>query len=461
MIALTRQAQVTHSPLSTASTIRRCTLTRPREVTKARSPYSPKPLHCPATSTSRATDSRLVGPADRASTNTSRTDSDRSNPVSLARTRGRRLEPAVREPSNPDRPTAAPNYSRVPPDNLSRGRVRTALRISHPSVVRTHLSDTSSGCGNRLALAQEHTRGLIDETPLRAIASSYSFTRAPRCDRTADPCAAGANCSAPSADPGRRVPLLRATRRSSQNCQTDMLAAALSCDLTRVATLFYGIRRHGGPSFDDAARKPRKLPQPISRRSRGTREIRATTPAAARGTQELVCEWTLLDKLAASPRRKPSTLLDNCTVLVVAPPRMGYSQGHANPHSIPTILARNARGGFLSAGRRVTYGNVSTPGAPTTHTAAGTTTDFASDPLPRDGSLTDVTTVRRPVVRPVTPERDHRLAARRLGGTSGSVTSSGHRSISRPHRHEKLTGPGSCKSPTSLPRVDSSCTESC
>ena len=137
-----------------------------------------------------------------------------------------------------------------------------------------------------------------------------------------------------------------------------MLAAALSCDLTRVATLFYGIET-GGPSFDWLLENPENY-HSLSHAGRGTREFDDYTRCRTWYAEQFA---SLLDKLAAVPEGN-GTLLDNCTVLFTS--AMGYSQGHAN-YSIPTILAGRG-GGFLSAGRRVTYGNFD-PGRP--HDAHG------------------------------------------------------------------------------------------
>ncbi|MEM6990646.1 MAG: DUF1552 domain-containing protein [Myxococcota bacterium] len=157
---------------------------------------------------------------------------------------------------------------------------------------------------------------------------------------------AGAVCD-PTLAPPEGTSLGAGNTPDLANLQLDMLTAALSCDLTRVATVMFNTET-GGPDFDWILDDPE-----------GLHSLSHYFPADAQYASYTACRtWyieqyaALLSRLDAIPEGD-GTMLDNCAVLFTS--AMGNSWNHNN-RGIPVLIGGSA-GGYFDPGRFIRYGD--------------------------------------------------------------------------------------------------------
>jgi hypothetical protein len=151
------------------------------------------------------------------------------------------------------------------------------------------------------------------------------------------------DCTVP-AQPEAFAEYNRADMLKSSPLQMDLITTAMACDLSRVATLYYGHER-GGPTMDWVGGTTHY--HDSSHSSIGESKYEQYS----RGRTWLVEQYAGLVKRFKDTPEGNGSMLDNSVLAFTS--CMGSSNRHAK-ESIPFVLAGGA-GGALSTGRYVTY----------------------------------------------------------------------------------------------------------
>jgi hypothetical protein len=160
------------------------------------------------------------------------------------------------------------------------------------------------------------------------------------------------------AAPSCTAPTLAPPVGSSDSAQTpvqskamlDILAAALACDLTRVATLQYRGMLGGSQTFPFLPSLSGEAFHDISHKSDPDYTTQMTTIGAWFASQLAY----LLDKLASTPDAGGGTVLDNTVIVWVSE----VAQGNSHSRKGMRLLLAGSCGGYFETGRYLDLGQV-------------------------------------------------------------------------------------------------------